>query len=240
MTALLRLEGVAARAPGRLAGVALVLGPGEVMGLAGRNGAGKTTLGRLIARLDPLGAGRIALSGSEIGQIAPADFARHPLRPAVQMVLADAGPSLPPGQSIARTLKETRARLGAAGTAADAMAVAGFDPALAGRRPGALSQGQAVRAALARALIACPRVLILDECFAALDASARAEVVVALLRWRAETGAALIVIGHDMGLMRLMCGRVAILEGGRIVEEGAAAEVLGAPRHPATRALCGG
>jgi hypothetical protein len=58
----------------------------------------------------------------EIGQIAPADFARHPLRPAVQMVLADAGPSLPPGQSIARTLEETRGRLGAAGTAADAMA----------------------------------------------------------------------------------------------------------------------
>lgn len=239
MSVLLELRGVAARDPARLGGVDLSLGAGETLGLAGRHGAGKTTLGRLIARLDPLGAGRIALSGAEIGHLAPADFARHPLRPAVQMVLADAARSLPPGESIARTLEETRVRLGVAGDGAGAMAAAGFDPALAARRPAALSQGQAVRAAMARALIARPGLLILDESLAALDASARAEVLLALRRWQEETGAALILIGHDMGLMRLACPRIAILEAGRIVETGATAAVLGAPRHAATRALCG-
>jgi peptide/nickel transport system ATP-binding protein len=243
MNVLLELRGVAASDPARLSGVDLDLGPGEVLGLAGRHGAGKTTLGRLIARLDPAGAGRMVLSGAEIGTIPPAAFARHRLRRSVQMVLSDAATSLPPGESIARTLHETRARLcgpaGAEAATEAAMTRAAFDPALAGRRPGALSQGQAVRAALARALIAEPRLLILDECFGALDASARAEALIALVRWQRDTGAALILIGHDIDLMRLACARIAILDRGRIVETGETLRLLADPRHPATRALCG-
>jgi peptide/nickel transport system ATP-binding protein len=226
---------------GGVRAVSFTLAAGEALGITGRSGAGKSTLARLLARLDMAEAGTIVLEGVDIGAISPTRFARHRLRGAVQMLLQDAAASLPPHQGGAALLAETVARLCPAAPSAAAVraacAAAGLEAHLLARRPHQLSQGQAVRLALARALIGAPRVLILDEPTAALDAGQRAGLMLRLDSLRRDSGLALIVLSHDLHLLRLMCPRLLVLDGGAMAEAGATAELLARPAHPATAAL---
>lgn len=232
---------------GGLQDIAFDLPAGQALGITGVNGAGKSTLARVLARLAPADAGSIRLLGTEIAPIAPSRFARHPLRAALQMLLQEGPASLPPRQSARALLAETAARFAARAAAPDASdaardpaqacALAGFDTHLLDRLPHQISQGQAVRLALARALVARPRVLILDEPTAALDATQRAGLMLRLDALRRETGLALIVISHDLHVLRLMCARLIVLDRGRIAEAGPTGDLLATPRHPATATL---
>lgn len=230
-----------------LADISLTLAAGQALGITGVNGAGKSTLARVLARIEPADAGTITLLGEEIAQIPPARFATHPLRAGLQMLLQEAPASLPPHQSAQAILSQTAARFAARGgdvaplgaAISAACTAAGFDSHLLHRLPHQLSQGQAVRLALARALIARPKVLVLDEPTAALDATQRAGLMQRLDALRRDTGLALIVITHDLHIIRLMCDQLLVLDAGRVAEAGATADLLANPTHPATRALVG-
>ncbi|MFN3293062.1 MAG: ABC transporter ATP-binding protein [Gemmobacter sp.] len=232
----LALQGVGLvrpKGPG-LAGIDLNLHSGEVLALCGASGSGKTTLARIAARLDQPGSGSIVLDGQDIGTIPPARFSRDPRRSRVQMVFQDPADSFLPWQSVRQSICDPVAP--DPGALAEACRGAGLDPALLDRKPRALSQGQLARAALVRATVGHPQVLVLDEPTAALDAPLQAGVLHYLDALR-RAGMALLLVTHDLHVARLLADRLIVLDAGRIVEAGPVAHLLAQPAHPATQAL---
>jgi peptide/nickel transport system ATP-binding protein len=113
----------------------------------------------------------------------------------------------------------------------------GLDPSFADRYPHEVSGGQAQRAAIARAIIAKPDVLVLDEAVSALDVAVRGQVLNLLDSLRLRHGLAMLFITHDLGVARSVANRLLVLHEGSVVEEGTASEVLSKPQHPYTRGL---
>ncbi len=224
-----------------LDGVDLALAAGGSLGVVGESGSGKSTLARLVTRLADPSDGIIRYAGAEIGSIAASRFTRDPRRRSIQLVFQNAGEALNPAFSIARNIG---VGLGAArpGAAARARIAAIADEVGLGgdqlrRRPHQLSGGQQARAGIARALIAEPRLLVLDEPTASLDVSVQATILKLVDRLRARHGIALLFISHDLDVVRLICEAILVLYLGRVAESGPAARVLAAPRHPYTQAL---
>ncbi len=209
----------------------LALSAGEVLAVCGASGSGKTTLARIAARIDPISGGSIRLDDAEIGAIAPARFSGDPRRADIQMVFQDPAASFPPWCAL-------RQSFGAARTedVDKACDNAGLEPALLSRLPQQLSQGQLARAALARATVRRPRVLILDEPTAALDAAVQAGVLQHLDRLR-RNGMAMLLITHDLHIARILADRLVVIDDGRLVEAGPVTQVLSAPKHPTTQTL---
>lgn len=205
------------------------IAPGESVGLVGESGSGKSTLSRLICGLTPPEKGEIRLKGTPI---------TAPTR-AVQMVFQSADEALNPAFTIARNIAVGLglSRGGASGEVAQVAAKVGLSPELLTRWPHQLSGGQQARAGIARALIAQPELLLLDEPTAALDVSVQALVLKLIERLRQETGCATLLVSHDLDVVRLMCERVLVVYRGRIVEMGSVQQVIEAPRHPYTRLL---
>lgn len=232
----LSLQGVARSHRGNagIFGIDLDVQSGEIVAVCGASGAGKSTLARVAGRLDPLDTGEILLDGQSIGHLAPRRFARTVQRRAVQMVFQDAAASFSPRLTVLQSLHFA----GEVGQEALACLchAAGLDPGLLGRSPGQLSSGQMARAALVRAVLPGPRVLVLDEPTAMLDASRQAGVLHMLDALRRQ-GMALLLVTHDLHIARLLADRVAVMDRGRIAEFGPVSRVLSQPDHPATRAL---
>lgn len=224
-----------------VAGVDIAIRRGEALGLVGESGSGKSTIGRLLLRLARPTAGQVLFDGQEI-TAAPRPALR-PLRRRMQMVFQDPFGSLNPRMAIGIAVAEGIAlhRLAQGREARDRAAAllhrVGLAPGLHGRRPAALSGGQRQRVAIARALAVEPDFIVADEPVSALDVSVGAEILALLRELRAERGLALLFVSHDLHAVRSLCDRVAVLYLGRVMEEGPAAEVLRAPRHPYTRAL---
>ncbi|MER5323924.1 ABC transporter ATP-binding protein [Streptosporangium roseum] len=221
--------------------VSLRVAAGQCLALVGRSGSGKTTLARCLAGLHEPARGTVLLDGRPL---APSlsrrrreDVAR------VQYVFQDAHASFDPGRTVAEQVSRTAVRLRGLGpgqareTALDMLGRVGLGPAAAARRPGGLSGGELQRAALARALLASPDVLICDEITSGLDTVTQAGVLDLLDGLRRALGLTLVLISHDMGVVARLADHVVILSEGRIAEEGGAAHVLARPRHPLTRAL---
>jgi molybdate transport system ATP-binding protein len=199
--------------------VSLAVAPGEVTCVLGPNGAGKTTLLRALAGLAPITSGRIVLDGDVLDDPAAGVFRPAHRRP-VGVVFQDY--LLFPHLS-ARGRR--RARQIADGWL-DRFGLADH----AGRRPGQLSGGQAQRVALARALAPVPRLLLLDEPLAALDVATRSDVRAHLARTLAAAPTPVLLVTHDPLDAMILADRIVILEAGRIVQEGPAAEVARRPR----------
>ncbi|MFC7552931.1 oligopeptide/dipeptide ABC transporter ATP-binding protein [Pseudoroseomonas wenyumeiae] len=213
-------------------------------GAGGESGCGKSTLARLASRLIEPDAGEVLLEGQPIQAIPPAAFAASPWRRAIQMVFQDPAGSLNPRftafDCIADPLRQLLPAEGAAARRARveaAAAQAGLPPALLPRYPHQLSGGEKARVGIARAMAVEPRLLVLDEPTASLDAPVQALVLRLLARLRRQAGVALLFISHDLHLVRLLCDRVAVMYLGQVVEEGPARQVFTAPRHPYTAAL---
>ena len=211
--------------------VAIEVADGEVLAVLGPNGAGKSTLLRVLAGLLPPDGGSVVLDGDTVWDDDEAHLPAH--RRALGMVFQDhlLFPHLTVTDNVAFGLR-TR---GAGKAAARGTATAWLDrvglSGLGNRRPGQLSGGQAQRAALARALVGEPRVLLLDEPLSALDARTRLTVRAELRRHLAEFAGSTVLVTHDPVDAMALADRVVVVEDGRVVQEGAPTEVS---RHPRT------
>ncbi|MFC5064749.1 ABC transporter ATP-binding protein [Actinomycetospora atypica] len=223
-----------------LDGVDLALPAGRSLALVGESGSGKSTLLRMLLALEVPDDGSVRFRGEPVTPAAPGR-----LRHEVGVVVQDAGGSLDPRCPVRESLREPLECLdGWAGVDHDArvvelMTAVGLDPETGDRRPGQFSGGQRQRLALARALIANPSVLVVDEPFSAVDPATRARLV-ALLRTLVERSAIqVLLVTHDLGVADRLCDDVVVLAHGRVAESGSIGEVFARPRSAAARDLLG-
>jgi peptide/nickel transport system ATP-binding protein len=220
--------------------VSLHVEAGEVLALVGESGSGKTTLGRAILGLVEPTGGSVRVAGEPVAARGPG-AAR--LRRLAQPVFQDPYSSLDPRWPVSRTIREpldaqsigTRperdARVG------ELLEHVGLSADLGRRRPASLSGGQRQRVAIAAALAPRPRLIVADEPVSALDMLVQAQILNLIDRLRREDQLGILFITHDLGVVRHLADRVAVMHGGRIVEQGTVAEVFHAPREPYTRTL---
>ena len=222
-------------------GVSFHLAPGETLALVGESGCGKSTVGRLVTRLLEPSAGQIVLNGVDVTRLSERQF--RPLRRHVQLIFQDPFASLNPRMTVGQTLAEPlmlHRMVPAARRASrvgELLEMVGLQPGHAGRYPHEFSGGQRQRIAIARALSVEPDVVVCDEAVSALDVSIRAQVLNLLRDLQGRLGLAYVFISHDLGVVRHLADRIAVMYLGRIVETGPAASVFADPRHPYTRGL---
>lgn len=222
-------------------GVSLTLNPHETLALVGESGCGKSTVGRLIMRLIEPTAGRIVIDGTDVTGLSERAF--RPFRRHVQLIFQDPFASLNPRMTVGEILAEPlmlhdivprarrRERVG------ELLAMVGLRPQHSARYPHEFSGGQRQRIVIARALAVEPKIVVCDEAVSALDVSIRAQILNLLKELQARLGLAYIFISHDLGVVKHIADRVAVMYLGRIVETGPAEAVFADPRHPYTRAL---
>jgi oligopeptide transport system ATP-binding protein len=222
-------------------GVSLAVPRGTVLAIVGESGCGKSTLGRLALRLIEPDAGTVRFDGEDLGALSPA--ALRARRRDMQLIFQDPFASLDPRMTVAAAIAEPLRlhnivpRAGEAARVAELLEKVGLRPESARRWPHEFSGGQRQRIAIARALASGPKLVIGDEPVSALDVSVQAQVVNLLGDLIREFGLTFVLISHDLGVVRHIADRVAVMYLGRIVEEGPAKQVFTAPRHPYTRAL---
>ncbi|MDR5812561.1 ABC transporter ATP-binding protein [Caballeronia sp. LZ033] len=242
---------VAYRSRGRerdvLQDITLRVKRGEAYGLVGESGCGKSTAALAVLRYLPrngrVKAGKITIAGSDVAGLS-ADALRGMRANAVSMVYQDPGRALNPSLTIARQVSEAFEVTGA--SAGEALArtadmlrrvrIASPERVMESY-PHQLSGGMQQRVVIAMALACNPELLILDEPTTGLDATVEAEVLDLIAQLRAELGTAVLFISHNLAVIGRMCERVGVLYAGKLVEEGATADVFAQPRHPYTVGL---
>jgi peptide/nickel transport system ATP-binding protein len=213
-----------------LSGITLAVAAGQTLGVAGESGSGKSTLARALMGLMPA-SGRIRFEGRPITD--PAELRRH-----AAMMLQDPVAALSPRQSVGASLTEPFAIAGLPPEdPAALLAKVGLPADLARRYPHELSGGQARRVNLARALALRPRLLVADEPTAGLDVSVQGEVLNLIADLQRDMSLAVILISHNLAVLRHTADRIVILYLGRVMETGPAARVFASPAHPYTASL---
>lgn len=221
--------------------VSIEIYPGETLGLVGESGSGKSTLGRLALRLVEPTSGSVFYEEREVTSLTGAKL--RPLRRSAQVVFQDPysafNPLLPLETSVGEPLEvhlglrpnERKERLN------ELVSLVGLSPAHLERYPRELSGGQLQRMAMARALAASPRMIVLDEPVSSLDVSTQAQVINVLEKLQRELGVAYLLIAHNPALVRHASDRIAVMYLGEVAEIGSAGAVYDAPKHPYTQAL---
>jgi peptide/nickel transport system ATP-binding protein len=224
-------------------GISFTIREGQSVGLVGESGCGKSTTSSMLVRLLDRTSGDILFEGLDIADI-PADrFVRDKRRSQIQMVFQDATDSLNPRHSARQTIADPILQMSDLRGAAlqtrieDLATLCGLPLSLLDRFPHQLSGGQKARVGIARAIALDPKFLILDEPTAALDVSIQAVVLNLLADLRARLGMTYLFVSHDLNVVRLLCDHVIVMQGGEIVEQGPAAQVMDTPSHSYTRTL---
>ena len=222
-------------------GVSFAIRQGRTFGLVGESGSGKSTVARMVAGLTPPTRGQVVFDGIDRWSAAADSLA---LRRRFQMIFQDPYASLNPRWTVARLIAEPLEVLGLSASrsetqerVADALRRVRMQPDDARKYPHQFSGGQRQRSAIARALVSQPEFIICDEPTSALDVSVQAQVLNLMKDLQDEFGLTYLLISHNLAVIRHMCDHVAVMQRGRIVEQGLADDVLGAPQHAYTQAL---
>jgi len=218
-----------------LKSVSLQIKAGESMGIVGESGCGKSTLARAIVGLVKPFSGQIIFDGTDVARQDRAGRLHHCRQ--VQMVFQDAIGSLNPRMTVGAMLDEVLRVHGKRSTRMHLLEQVGLPPEVISAYPRELSGGQCQRVSLARCLALEPRVLVADEPVSALDVSVQARVLNLLRELQQRLGLALLLVSHDLAVVRTVCDRICVLHDGVIVEQGNVEDVLERPTQPYTRAL---
>jgi peptide/nickel transport system ATP-binding protein len=226
--------------------VSLFVRPRETLGIVGESGSGKTTLGRCLMGVYQPAAGAIAYrraDGATIDILQAGKPALRAYRREIRMVFQDPVGSLNPRMTVAQIIGEpllvndiARGRA-LDDRVAELLELVGLNPDWRERYPHAFSGGQRQRIGIARAVALNPRVIVADEATSALDVSLRSQMLDLMMELQDRLGLAYVFISHDIGVIRYMCDRVAVMYRGRIVETGPATQICDAPTHAYTQAL---
>jgi oligopeptide/dipeptide ABC transporter ATP-binding protein len=213
--------------------------PGETLGLVGESGSGKSTTARLVTRLLDATSGRIFFEGRDITNLSRGEM--RPLRREMQIIFQDPYSSLNPRQTVGqivgapyviqRTERDVRRRV------QELMSRVGMNPEHYNRYPHEFSGGQRQRIGVARALALSPRLIICDEPVSALDVSIQAQILNLLEGLQDDYNLTYLFISHDLGVVRHISDRIAVMYLGRLVEVGSADRLYDEPKHPYTAAL---
>ncbi|APU15435.1 MULTISPECIES: ATP-binding cassette domain-containing protein [Actinoalloteichus] len=221
--------------------VTLEVGASETLAVVGESGSGKSSTARLLARLDEPTSGTIELDGEDVTSAPPARL--RTFRRTVQVVFQDPYSSLNPRHDVEKIItaplryQGLSPRKGGTQICKELMERVGLNPDHSTRYPHQFSGGQAQRIGIARALAVNPKVVICDEAVSALDVSVQAQVIDLLRDLQRDLGLSYVFIAHDLAVVRRLADRVAVMSGGRVVEQGSRDQVFDAPREEYTRAL---
>jgi peptide/nickel transport system ATP-binding protein len=225
-------------------GFSLTVQPGEFVGIVGESGSGKSSVAKLIVGAEALTGGALLIEGRDRA-LADAGV-RRLNRECVQMIFQDPHSALNPRRSVYRLLTQAYEADRAAavmtkqprdGRAQELLADVGLPGDTLSRFPSQLSGGQKQRVNIGRALCVMPRLIVADEIVSGLDVSVQAQILNLLIELGRRHGIALVLISHDLSVVRYLCSRVVVMQRGRVVEQGKTEAVFSDPQHAYTRLL---
>jgi len=223
-------------------GLSFSLAAGETLGVVGESGCGKSTLGRAVLQLIRPTAGEVVWLGRPIQELNVREM--RPLRRDMQMVFQDPLAALEPRMTVGEIIGEpldtfmpSLSKADGKARVEEMMAKVGLSPHMVNRYPHEFSGGQCQRIGIARAMILNPKLIVCDEPVSALDVSIQAQIVNLLMRLQREFNLSLILISHDLSVVRHISHRILVLYLGRVMEVASRDELYANPRHPYTQAL---
>ncbi|ARE39032.1 Oligopeptide transport ATP-binding protein OppF [Rhodovulum sp. P5] len=217
-------------------GVDVTLARGETLGIVGESGCGKSTLARLLVGLSPADTGSVQIGDTDVLHMDDAHW--RAMRRRIQIVYQDAAGALDPRMTVRAQVEEPlRIHKLPLKAADEALAAVGLVPAMGARYPHELSGGQLQRVVIARALTLDPEILVLDEPVSALDVSIQAQIVNLLQDLQRDRRLSYLFVSHDLGIVRHISDRIAVMYLGRIVEEAEKTAFYAHALHPYSRAL---
>jgi peptide/nickel transport system ATP-binding protein len=222
-------------------GVSFDVARGETLGLVGESGSGKSTLSRTVLQLLRPTSGSVRFEGREIAGLSRREM--RPLRPEMQMIFQDPYASLNPRKRVGQIVGDALRLQGRASgtelrrTVQELLERVGLSPEHYQRYPHEFSGGQRQRIGIARALALRPKLIVADEPVSALDVSIRAQILALLAELQEDFGLTYVFVAHDIGVVRHVSDRIAVMHQGKIVEQGPADQVCERPSDPYTKSL---
>ncbi len=221
--------------------VSLRLARGQTIGVVGESGSGKTTLARAMLRLVPIASGRVVIEGTDITHMTEGEL--RGLRRYMQMIFQNPLTSLDPRMTIGDAIAEPllihklASRVEARERSRELLEIVGLNPDHVSRYPQQFSGGQRQRISIARALALNPSLIVADEPTSALDVSMQGQIANLLKELQARFDLGLVLISHDLGLVRMMADDVIVMSKGQVVENAPVDEIFSHARHPYTQEL---